>query len=771
MADQLDEYRRKRDFARTPEPAPRASDGASSTPRFVIQRHDARAVHYDLRLEHEGALESWAVPKGLPLRAGDKRLAVRTEPHPLEYLTFAGTIPSGQYGAGRMSIWDEGTYEPIAFGPDEVKIVLHGAVATGEYHLVRTGDDGGRSQWLLFRATAAGPGGVDPAERFRSLRPMLASVAAEPFDDPAWSFEIKWDGYRALVMVTSEGTQIRSRTGRDMTARFPRLGDLRREVDAQEVVIDGEICALDEAGRAVFQDLQSSSRPVTLVAFDLLHVDGRWLLDRPYTERRDELRRVLTPGADGKLMLSDDVLGEGRSLFAAIAARGGEGLVAKRRASVYAPGGRGSDWRKIKVRTEVEGVICGFMPGEGSRRDTFGALVIGRRTDAGLTYIGRAGSGFTEASTRDLRHRLDRLVSDDCPFSRPPRDVKGVQWVRPVLGCRVSYGELTNDGQMRSPVFIGLVEHEPAERSGTVLDLTAPELRVRDGDREVRLTNLGKPFWSVKGITKGDVLDHYARVAPFLVPHLAGRPMVLKRYPNGWDAAHFFQHALPDTAPDWLRRVTLRRGGEDVTYAVVDDPLSLLWVVNLGCIDLNPTHARAATPQLADYVLFDLDPQEGVTVDELFETALLVREALAEVGLRCHAKTSGSRGVHVLVPVEPIGHESVRLFSQVIAQRIVARRPDLVTVEMAKARRGRRVYIDTNQNGEGKTIASVYSLRPVAAASVSTPLEWDEVVAGVDPALFTMAAVAQRVSDRGDLFAPVLRRDQDLAAAIGALDA
>lgn len=770
MSDRLREYRAKRDFAQTPEPDDLATDDtAAGGHRFVIQRHSARALHFDLRLKLAGALASWAVPKGLPLRTGAKRLAVRTEDHPLRYLDFAGDIPAGEYGAGRMTIWDHGTFDPILVDEREIKVHLHGRVLNGEYHLVHTGERSGRHEWLVFRSAKGGEGPPDPRARFRDLRPMLARPADAPFDDPDWAFEIKWDGYRCLTLVDSDTTEIRSRSGRNMTATYAGLGDLRRSVTAQEVILDGELAVLDADGRAVFQDLQTGRGQVTLVVFDVLYVDGEWICDRPWSERRERLRAVVGPDPVPPLLLSDDVTGAGTALFDAVAASGGEGIVAKRRSSVYVAGGRSADWRKIKFRQEVEAAVCGYLPGEGSRRATFGALILCEDDRDGPRHIGRVGSGFTDAATRDIRRRLDGLTVDDAPFEPVPADLRGAVWVRPGLVCRVAYSERTADGVLRHPVFQGLVEHEPP-RAARILDTSAPELRLRDGDREVRLTNLGKPFWPAHGITKGDLLDHYARVAPVLVPHLAGRPMVMKRYPDGWDRPFFFQHALPDTAPDWLPRARLEKGDDTITYGIVDDPMGLLWIVNLGCIDLNPWHARADRPQLSDHVLFDLDPQEGVTWPAVCEVAMLVRDELEAIGLTAHAKTSGSRGIHVLVPIAPAPHETVRLFANLIARRLVARRPDLTTVEGAIARRGRRVYVDANQNGYGKTIASVYSVRAVAAATVSTPVSWDEVAGEVDPTRFTMDVVAERIAEHGDLFAGVLDDPQDLGSAVERLD-
>ncbi len=596
---------------------------------------------------------------------------------------------------------------------------------------------------------------------------MLATTVDEAFDDDAWAFEMKWDGYRALARVTSDGTEIRSRTGRDLTARFGDLADLRGRINAQEAVLDGEIVVLDDAGRAVFQDLQMGRGTVTYAVFDLLYVDGRWIDDRPYDERRAALRR-LNPAAP--LLMSDDVVGRGRALFDAVAERGAEGVVAKRRSGAYRPGERSADWRKIKHRRETEALVCGYTPGDGSRRSTFGALVLGEERDGAIVPVGRVGSGFTDAGARELRRALDRIAVEDPPFDERSSEVPGTVWVAPRLTCRVAYTDRTEAGILRHPVFLGLAEHEPPSPARVIAD-DQDEIRIREGGRETRLTNLGKAFWDTPRITKGDVLDHYARMAGVLLPHVEGRPMVMKRYPDGWDRPFFFQHQVPDGAPRWLTTVTLAKSGDEITYPVLDDPVGLLWMVNLGCIDLNPWHARADHPDLADHVLFDLDPPDGTPFAAVSELALAVRDALAGLGLRSHCKTSGSRGIHVMAPLAPTPHESVRLFAGIVGRRIVAARPADATVETQIARRGGRIYIDTNQNGYGKTIAAVYSVRPVARATVSTPVTWDEVEDGVDPARFTMAEVAERVATHGGLFAGVLDGDQDLAPAVERLDA
>jgi bifunctional non-homologous end joining protein LigD len=758
----LEDYRRKRDFGATPEPEPVERTGpAGARPRFVIQRHDARSLHFDLRLEHEGVLLSWAVPKGVPLRTAVKRLAVQTEPHPLEYLDFAGVIPEGEYGAGRMTVWDAGEYDLVGRAAGEWKVRLDGGLLRGEYHLVRTGA-GDSDQWLLFRSAQGGEGPPDPRPRFRELRPMQPTLVERPFDDPEWSFEVKWDGYRALVLISPDGDEIRSRSGQDLSEEFD-FGDLRRSVFMQEAVLDAEIVVLDARGRADFGALQRRQGRPTLMAFDLLYADGLWLLDEAWAVRRELLGRVLTPEAPPQVRMSDDMPGRGTALFEAAAAQGIEGIVAKRHDSPYRPGARTDAWRKVKVRRVGDFVIGGFTLGEGSRRHTLGAVIVGEHEDDGLVHRGQVGSGIGDEAAGALRARLDPLVLDGSPFEGEVAVDGETRWVEPVLRCRVSYAELTDEGRLRAPVFEQLV----VERGDGSVD----ERVVTDGARRVRLTNLSKPFWPDDGLTKGDLVDHYAAVAEVIVPHLSDRAMILKRYPDGIAGEAFFQHNVPAGAPDWLRTAELARsddpGRATNTYAVVDDPLALLWVANLGCVDMNPWQSRVDTPDQPTHVLFDLDPMEGVGFARVAEVALLVRSELEDLGLCGYPKTSGGAGMHVFVPVAPgPSYEVARLFALAVARRLAAARPDLVTTEVPKAKRGPRVCIDSNQNGRGRSISSVYSLRPRPGAPVATPLRWDEVGDHLAPERFTTAEVVRRIGAHGDLFAPVLDDAQDLAAAV-----
>ena len=776
---ELEEYRKKRDFGATPEPAPEAAPaGAEDRPRFVVQRHDARALHFDLRLEVDGVLQSWAVPKGPPLREGPKRLAVRTEDHPLEYLTFEAVIPEGQYGAGRMTVWDAGTYEAEKRAEDELKLVLEGGILRGNYHLVRTAGRGGKEEWLIFRSSSGPPGTPDPTPRFRELRPMLAGSRQEPFDDPAWAFELKWDGYRALALVTSDATELRSRTGKDLTGAYAELADLRRAVTLQEVVLDGEVVVLDEEGTPDFNALQRGRGPFTYVAFDLLHADGEWLLERPWRERRARLAEAVAPEGSPRLIVSDHVDERGTALFALAAGKGLEGIVAKRADSDYRPGQRVKEWLKVKSRPEMVATIGGFTEGTGSQRGTLGALLVGEPADGGgLTYLSHVGSGFSHDLARRLWDRLRTMEVAESPFSNEvPRGSPAPRWVRPELRAEVSYAERTPDNRLRAPVFGGLVD-DPGEGPDVPPGPFGGERGDRaleDGGRRITLTNLDKPYWPREGITKGHLLDHYLRMAPVLVPHVADRPQILKRYPDGIDGEFFFQHNVGDQAPTWMRTAKLSRSGrsdEKVShYAIVDDPLGLLWLVNLGCIELNPWQSLADAPDQPTHVLFDLDPADDLPFERVVETALLVRDSLEAVGLRGYPRTSGASGMHVLVPIEPgPDWDAVRLFAQVVSETLVRAHPKLVTTERVVAKRGPRVYLDAGQNGRGRSIASVYSVRPRPGAPVATPLRWEEVEPGLDPRELTMGAVARRVERDGDLAAGLLTDLQPLAAAVARL--
>ena len=757
----LGNYRKKRDPARTPEPfgGAETADGRS----FVIQRHNARRLHYDLRLERDGALASWAVPKGLPLRPGERHLAVHVEDHPLDYGSFEGVIPAGEYGAGTVEIWDRGTYDLL-----EVKrnggltFHLHGDRVDGTWTLIPARLDGDEKNWLLVRKDAAREEVVQP-------RPQLATLTESLPTGAGWIYEPKWDGYRAIVTLAGGEVTLTSRNGTDLTERFrPVARAIPHAVRSPRAVIDGEVCALDDTGTARFESLQSGSGRLVLMAFDLLSLDDEPLVDRPLEERRRLLEDLLDPTSE-TVQLSP-AFEDGPALLAAAEAQGLEGVVAKRADAPYRPGRRTPEWQKLKLRAQDDLPIVGYTRGTG-KRSKLGALVLGRREADGLHWAGNVGSGIGDGDVERLLAALKPLERPTTPLVHAPRmprvRASDVTWVEPSLSAEVAYAERTREGRLRAPVFLGIRDDVPVERPPI-----EPELR--RGRRILRLSNLDKPFWPDEGITKGELLAYYRDVAEVLVPHLRKRPFTMKRYPDGWQGKSFFQKQAPAHMPDWIETAAFpasTREGEKkvIDYALVDDGLALLWMVNMGCIDMHAWASRVDRPQRPDWVMFDLDPSEGATFEDVIQVAVLVRDTLDVLALESVPKTSGSRGIHVLVPItRRHGFDEVREFAGIVAGGLARAHPGLVTTEWTRSKR-KGVLVDANQNGPGKTTASVYSVRPRAGAPVSTPLRWDEVRSGLDPTAFTMQVVLDRVARDGDLFERVLGGGQSLGGALRAL--
>jgi bifunctional non-homologous end joining protein LigD len=758
----LGDYRRKRDPGRTPEPF--GGEESHGAPVFVIQRHDARRLHYDLRLERDGALASWAVPKGLPLEPGERHLAVHVEDHPLDYGSFEGVIPAGQYGAGTVEIWDRGTYELLEEKRNGgLTVHLRGERVDGIWTLVPARLDGDERNWLLLRKDAAEH--ASPQE----LRPQLATLTEHLPTGGGWLYEPKWDGYRAIVTLRGGAATLTSRNGKDLTERFRDVARaVVHAVRTPSAVLDGEVCALDESGKARFESLQSGAGRLILMVFDLLVLDGEPVHRRPLAERRRLLEDVLDATSD--VVRLSPAFEDGPALLEAATAQGLEGVVAKRADAPYRPGRRTPEWQKLKLRLEDDFPIVGFTRGTG-RRAKLGALVLGRRDADGLHWAGNVGSGLGDGDVDSLLAVLRPLSRPTSPLVETPRMARvraaDVTWVEPKLAAEVTFAERTREGRLRAPVFLGIRDDVPVERPPM-------DTEIRRGRKTLRLSNLDKPFWPDEGITKGELLAYYRDVAKVLVPHLRKRPFTMKRYPDGWQGKSFFQKQAPSHMPDWIETAAFpasTREGEKkvIDYALVDDELALLWMVNMGCIDMHTWASRADRPERPDWVMFDLDPSEGATFEEVVRVALLVRETLDVLGLESFPKTSGSRGIHVLVPIaRRHGFEEVREFAGIVAGALARAHPGLVTTEWTKAKR-RGVLVDANQNGPGKTTASVYSVRPRAGAPVSTPLHWDEVVPGLDIHSFTMDAVLERVGREGDLFARVLEGGQSLGAALRAV--
>jgi bifunctional non-homologous end joining protein LigD len=799
----LEEYARKRDFGATPEPA--ASDAASANggaARFVIQEHSATRLHWDLRLEHDGALASWAIPNGLPWAAKDNRVAVHTEDHPLEYLEFHGEIPKGSYGAGTMTIWDRGTYEVLKWDPGKkVEVRLHGERVTGDYALFPIGPD--PKDWMIHRmgepATSGWVLGTEPMPA--SLVPMLAKAGPVPpaREDREWAYEIKWDGVRAVVFSEPGRMRLVTRNGNDVTARYPELARMNRALSMHRVVLDGEVVAFDSEGRPSFGALQgrmhlaresavkrlAKENPVTYMAFDLLWLDGVSLMDRPYLERRAALRALLADGE--RWQVPDHVVGGGAELLAATREQGLEGIVAKRADSPYEPGRRSGAWRKIKNTNRQELVIGGWLPGEGRRQDRIGALLVGLRESEAdgepLRFAGRVGTGFTEAELDRLRDRLQPLVRDTSPFDVVPKTIKiprEAVWVEPELVAEVEFVEWTREGVLRAPSYKGLREDKPA----TLVvrePVAAPKgtrgataVRAEVDGRELRLTNLDKALWP-SGETKGDLIKYYVEMAPVLLPHLHGRPLTLKRYPHGSEGEFFYEKQAPQHRPDWIATTPVQlEKGKVINYVLAEDPATLAWLGNLADMELHtPMHrvadARAGKLGPPTMVAFDLDPGEPAALLECCRVAVVLHGMFQHLNLVSVPKTSGSKGMQVYVPlnVEGITYAQTKGFAKAVAELLEAEAGDLVVSRQTKTLRKGKVLVDWSQNDINKTTVAPYSPRARERPTVSTPLAWAEVQAAVEAGdasslSYTMGDVLARVRDQGDLFAETLTVSQEL---------
>ncbi len=818
----LQEYRRKRTFARTPEPglSRRSRPAAAGRLRFVVHKHQARHLHYDLRLEHAGVLKSWAVPKGPSMDPRDKRLAIQVEDHPLAYADFQGRIPEGQYGAGLVEIWDHGTYtvDPGPAGGSlesaveaglregHLDLTFHGRKLTGEFTLIHLKNRGPKdNQWLLFKrkeapaAPEGGPAASDPPPSKKGVRraaakgaglpdledapkgrfpgpldPMLATLVDEPFDRAGWSFEVKWDGFRSIAVIKGGHARLLSRNDKSQNAKFPSVVAALTGFPA-DAVLDGEIVAVDEKGRSVFQALQNALRGgdggrIRYYVFDILQIDGRDLRPLPLERRRAVLARILP--ASPVVRFSESVEARGRDFFRAAAANGLEGVLAKDLASPYRPGERTREWLKIKARKEQEAVICGFTRPRASRR-YFGALILGVYRGGRLVYIGRVGTGFSEQGLKDLYARLRPLVTARSPFAAAPETGDSVTWVRPRLVCEVEFGEWTDEGLMRQPAFLGLRDDKSArqvvreEAAPSRAAPAKPVIRTRAG-----LTHLDKVFWPGEGFTKGDVIDYYWRMAGSILPYLKGRPQALNRHPDGISGPSFFQKNLTQAPPPWVRTVeeASETEGRKIRYLVCQNRDTLIYEANLGAIEINVWSSSLPHLDSPDYIVLDFDPLE-TSFAAVVEAVRAAKKVLDEMELPAGCKTSGATGLHIYIPLEPrFSFDQARDLARLICLAVNRRNPGLTSLERSPGRRRGRIYLDYLQNRRGATMAAPYALRPVPGAAVSTPLEWTEVNARLDPADFNIRTVPERLDRRGDAWSGLFRDRVDLAKALEGIE-
>jgi bifunctional non-homologous end joining protein LigD len=873
-ATSLDAYRRKRRADSTPEPfggelSERTGPRVGEQGLFVVQMHAARRTHYDLRLELDGALKSWAVPQGPSLDPEVKRLAVLTEDHPLEYSDFEGLIPEGNYGAGAMIVWDRGTWIPVedpVSGMEKGKLLfeLRGYKLRGLWTLFRTKppaihrgstkDDG--RQWLLMKkpdgAARTGEAGTLPEasilsgltveqlahreealqsiraelaelgapRRFpdpRRLKLMLAESIERPFSRPGWLFELKVDGYRLIAAKQAGTPYLRYRNGHDATALYPELTRVLRALPTGDLILDGEVAILDANGRPSFPRLQKRAllsraldiqhaalrTPATLFAFDLLAFEDWDLRPLPLRQRKDLLRRLLPPV--GPIRYSDHVEERGEAFYQQVERMGLEGMVAKDADSPYL-GRRSPHWRKLRLEQTGDFVVVGMSEPKGERQG-FGALHLAvcapdgeREPTPPLVYAGRVGTGFDAVQLAEIAQRLGPLERATPPCSGTevlPKSSPNL-WLEPRWVAEVRYKEWTPQGMLRHPVFLRLRDDKTLAEclgpgaSTTVLEdaegptppapkrsahengiATTPAARARRSTR-LELTNLDKVFWPEDGYTKGDLVSYYRAVAPYILPYLADRPLVLTRFPDGILGKSFFQKNAPDFAPEWVRTETIWSEGSerDIDYFICNDEETLLYLANLATIPLHIWSSRLASLDRPDWCVLDLDPKEA-PFEWVIAIAQRIHELCEEIELPSYIKTSGSSGLHVLLPLGgQLDYEQSRTLGLLIAQIVSRERSDIATIARTLSQRRGKVYIDTLQNGHGRLIVAPLCLRPLPKAPVSAPLRWSEVKEGLDLAHFNLKSMPRRLrSLRSDPLRGVLEDEPDLLAVLGRLSA
>jgi bifunctional non-homologous end joining protein LigD len=879
--EKLTEYSAKRSFSATPEPAPSAA--ARNGPLlFVIQQHSARRMHYDFRLECDGVLKSWAVPKGPSPDPAEKRLAVQTEDHPLDYATFEGVIPPGQYGAGEVIVWDCGLYSPDEGGhwfddreeaerriregleKGKLSLLLRGEKVKGSYALVRTKE---QKNWLLIKhkdrfvakteLTAqdrsvlsntsveemkAVPAHRLPLERLvptgeprplpASLAPMQAELGEAPFNRPEWMWEPKLDGYRALAIIERGQVQLRSRRGLDQAAEFPRLAAELGNQAASRMVLDGEIVAFDASGKPSFNALQNRAQQTVFFSFDLLNFEGIDLRKHAYVDRRRYLAQCLLPSPLVQLVHAAD---DGVELHAAALASGLEGVVGKRKDSRYEAGRRSGAWLKVKATQSAEFLIGGYTKGKGARAP-LGAILVGYWEDGKLRYASHVGSGFDDASIAAVQARLDALRTPACPFTEKPPVNAPTQWVKPEAVAEVKYQNWTEEGSLRAPVFLRLrddidpkeirrkraSESISASTGSSEVDAIVRQLESKKnaftlavGENQIRLTHLDRVYWpadpSLKqpALTKRDLVRYFAEVSPYILPHLADRPLTMIRMPDGIRGQRFFQKHWSQERPPFVETITVFSGHKDQShdYLLCNNLPTLVWLAQSGTLEFHVWHSRArpgpdaaststdyasslesleaSVANYPDYVVFDIDPYiysgkeapgeepelNTVAFEKGKEIAFRLRDLLHDMSLEAIVKTSGKTGLHVFVPIQrTIDFDAAREVSELVGRHLMRLHPGDITLEWSVPKRTGKIFMDYNMNVRGKTLNVAYSPRGAPGAPVSMPLSWEEL-AGAHPLDFRITNAAQRLAQTGERWRDALNRKQSLEQALGRVKA
>jgi bifunctional non-homologous end joining protein LigD len=836
----LQQYWKKRNFKETPEPRGKPK-AASERLQFVIQKHAASRLHYDFRLELDGTLKSWAVPKGPSLDPGQRRLAVHVEDHPLDYADFEGIIPAKQYGGGTVMVWDRGYWSPIgdpraAYRRGRLKFHLMGEKLRGVWNLVRMGPRSGedKENWLLIKEQdqearrgdkgdittladsvasgrtmeqiAAGrdrvwhsnrsakspdsgrpsrresidPSAVQQARKATMaewVQPQLTTLVEKAPEGDEWVHELKYDGYRMLCSLRDERAKLFTRNGNEWTSKLQRIADAAGMLAAKQAWLDGEVVALLPDGRVDFQSLQNAfdSRSETNLiycVFDLLYLDGYDLRAAPLLERKRLLAELAKDSSDSsRIRYSDHIAGRGATVFEEACKRGMEGLVSKRADASYVAG-RNRNWVKVKCGQRQEFVIGGFTEPSGSRV-AFGALLLGVFDREGrLRYTGRTGTGFSERSLKELHKRLLPLKQSASPFTNPPTgaDARGVHWVKPVLVAEVAFAQWTNEGLLRQASFQGLRDDKPARdivkelpaevdagsprpivrrrhwRTGSTArkkQLTSAELAVVAG---ITLSHPDRVLYPDIGLTKLALARYYEKVSEWIVPHLEGRPLTLVRCPEGYTGECFYQKHANETVPKAIGRVKIPEDNTTRIYMVADSLAAVVGLVQMGVLELHTWGAKRDLLERPDRIIFDLDPDTSVPWKSVVEAAQLVRTLLNELDLECFLKTTGGKGLHIVLPLQRVHTwDEVKSFSKAVADHLVQHIPDRFVANMSKQKRKGKIYVDYLRNAKGATAIAAFSTRARAGAPVSVPLAWEELSVDIRSDHFTVQTLPARL--------------------------
>nr|WP_244671778.1 DNA ligase D [Pseudoxanthomonas spadix] len=834
----MHEYERKRRFDQTPEPRGGQAGRAGHRPIFVVQLHHASSRHYDFRLEADGVLKSWAVPKGPSLRPGEKRLAVEVEDHPLDYASFEGDIPQGHYGAGHVQVFDHGHWtcegDPLeAIAAGKLDFILFGEKLGGAWKLVRTNLRGKQRQWLLIKrddefaadqeaddlvaapaasaaATArskparsrattseqAAPGtparapamprkrgNSEAAWKRRALEldgardtpyppgypPQLCKLRALAPAGDDWLHEIKWDGYRLLADLVQGEVRLRSRNGLDWNAMFPEVLAAVRALPVRDARLDGELVVVDAQGRSDFSALQrtidgTAKAQLRYLVFDLPGVAGVDISRAPLRQRKALLKTLLGDGP-GLIAFSDHVLGHGPQVFATSARAGLEGIVSKRVDSAYA-GGRSEAWVKVKHEQTDEFVVVGYTAPKGTRSG-FGSLLMARVDKGVLVYAGRVGTGYDDAMLKSLLAWLQPLHSDRAPVELPahvPFKPRSVHWVKPQLVAEVAFRGWGKEGLLRQAAFKRLRE----DKDMAALQADAGDAGdAGDGAGTVTITHPERVVYPGDGITKGQVADYYRRVAPLLLPELAGRPLSLLRCPNGAGGECFFQKHYAPSLGKAVHAVPLKQKSGTEDYLYVEDIDGVLALVQMNTLELHPWGSTVAAPEKPDRLVFDLDPGPGVSWPQVKDAARQVRANLRKTGLESFVRLSGGKGLHVVVPIDPgPSWDTVKEFCEAFANAMAQQQPERYIATMSKAKREQKIFIDWLRNGRGSTSVCSWSLRAREHATVAMPLRWEELGKVDSPDQFTLDKALQRAARlKGDPWKDIATLSQALPHA------